>query len=138
MLIVLSLLINFCIVSTHITHLFAAEYTSFDMRDPFKVQLPLDKPQAEVKKNVEALLEERRVVSMPEIKVQGIISGGSRPQAIIRGKIMGIGDKIDNSILINKITKDGVGVVYEDQLFLIPAPAKLLKSIKGGSDEKSN
>ncbi|HAH21935.1 MAG: hypothetical protein A2Y00_08305 [Omnitrophica WOR_2 bacterium GWF2_43_52] len=102
-----------------------------EMRDPFQDQLPEDKPPEE--KIQEAPVEAPK--PPPVIIVESLVSGGPVPQAIIKGKVLRVGDIVDGA-LIKNITKDGVEMLFEKQEFFSPAPSKLLKSTQGGKNVK--
>lgn len=104
---------------------------SQEMRDPFQDQLPEDKPPEE--EIPEALAEAPE--PHPVIIVESLVSGGPVPQAIIKGKILRVGDAVEGA-LIKNITKDGVEMLFEKQELFFPAPSKLLKSTQGGKNVK--
>ena len=100
-----------------------AEYTSFNLRDPFKKQF-LDEPQANkpvVKPKV------REAVIPPRIVLDGVVAGGLTPYAIIAGRLLRIGDQVDEAV-ITAITKEGIEVMYKLEKFGYPSPSKALKS----------
>lgn len=115
------------------------EYISSGLRDPFENQLPLPEPEPEpetavVLQEPEAALEAPRVqVTPPEIVIDGIVSGGPAPQAVIQGKVVRVGDAVGGA-RIAKITKEGVEVVYEGETFAFPAPSRTLKPGQGGQN----
>lgn len=113
------------------------EYISSGLRDPFENQLPLPEPEPEpavVSQEPEAVLEAPRVqVTPPEIVIDGIVSGGPAPQAVIKDKVVRVGDTIEGA-RIAKITKEGVEVVYEGETFAFPAPSRTVKPGQGGKN----
>lgn len=102
-----------------------AEYTSGMFRDPFKKQLPL-KASPLIDKSIRPKGKSKKEITPPKIAVNGIVSGGETPLAVISGKILGLGDSIENSV-ITEINKDGIKVLYESEEFSYPAPSKSLK-----------
>ena len=102
-----------------------AEYTSFNLRDPFKKQF-LDEPLA-VKPDLKP--EAKEAVIPPQIVVDGIAAGGPTPYAIIGGRLLRIGDKVDAAV-ITAITKEGIEVVYKLEKFAYPSPSKALEADK--------
>lgn len=111
------------------------EYTASGQRDPFESQLPLPAPEPEPAPPPEpaAVLEAPKapVTPPPDIAVEGIVSGGHVPQAVIQKKVVHVGDTIGGA-RISKITKEGVEVVYEGESFLFPAPSRAAKPGQGG------
>ena len=61
-------------------------------------------------------------VALPNIVVQGVITGGSFPQAIINGKVVKIGDTVIEGIKIVNIEKNGITIFYGDKQVKIAAP----------------
>lgn len=108
-----------------------AEYAGSAFRDPFEPQLP--RPVIEVQgQAVPAMAEEQ--VQPPAITVESQISGGPIPQAIIGGKVLRAGDKVQEALIIG-IAKEGVEVLYQGRTFLFPAPSRKYAQTKGGKDE---
>lgn len=107
------------------------EYTALDRRDPFESQLP--KVVEEVKEAVSETI--KRPVVPPQLIVESLIAGGYIPQAIVGGRIYRIGDRIGEP-LITDITKEGVEIIYQGQMFLFPAPSKTLQPINKGDDNE--
>lgn len=106
-----------------------AEYTASGMRDPFEVWLPQEE------KAKEAMVIKKEPVKPPAIVVSSIIAGGPIPQAIIKGKIVRIGDSVDGALITN-ITKEGITILYQYETFDFPSPSKLLKYKQGGNNAK--
>lgn len=122
-----------------------AAYTASDLRDPFASQLPgVPLQSGDPLSQTPAAAQE---VTPPQIEVESIVSGGPVPLAIIKGKIVRIGNEIEGA-LITDITKNGVEVLYkvpapeseskaQEVKFLIPAPSRrILGDKKGGEDAK--
>ncbi|MDD4900268.1 MAG: hypothetical protein PHT31_06170 [Candidatus Omnitrophica bacterium] len=108
------------------------EYHTEGARDPFK---PL-------KIEMEESVEEEGPQTLPDLKIQGVVWGGSFPQAIINNKVVKVGETIDKAKVID-INKDGITVLFSGRKYNIysPAAANLAeakkKKTKGGvKDEK--
>lgn len=114
------------------------EYTASGLRDPFENQLPLPAPKPEpVAQEGSVVLPDipkPPVIPPPEITVEGIVSGGPAPQAVVKGKVVRVGDTIDGGARITKITKEGVEVVYEGETFLFSSPSRVVKPGQGGQN----
>jgi hypothetical protein len=95
------------------------EYSAVSFRDPFKSFLGEDKGPG-------TGLAQADLASkpLPDLKVQGIIWGGSFPQAIINNKVVKVGDTIDNARII-EINKDGIEVFYGNRQYNLSSPAKV-------------
>lgn len=91
-------------------------------RDAFESQLPEKELKSEAPPRS---IERAEPVSPPQIIVGGLVAGGRIPQAIIQGKVLRVGDEVEDSV-ITAITRDGVEVFYKAEKFLIPAPSKLM------------
>lgn len=118
--------------SLFINHLFAiegqtseepirrhVEYQAGDLRDPFKGHDKEEKEQ-EIEEPQEAPQEPTE--PLPSLTIQGIVWGGSIPQAIINDKIVKVGDMIGSSKII-KIDKDGITLLYEGRQYNLSSPA---------------
>ncbi|MDD5596018.1 MAG: hypothetical protein PHY94_07255 [Candidatus Omnitrophica bacterium] len=108
------------------------EYHAEGARDPFK---PL-------KIEVEEVTEEETTQTLPDLKIQGVVWGGSLPQAIINNKVVKVGDTIEKAKIID-INKDGITVLFSGRKYNIYSPAATYlqeakkKKTKGGTkDEK--
>ena len=100
------------------------EYKAGDLRDPFKKPESLSTQKPEVSGT--QVTQEK---PLPSLTVQGLIWGGSFPQAIINNKVVKIGDTIDKVSIIN-IDKDGVTVSFEETEYRLPSPAAGVKPFK--------
>lgn len=111
------------------------EYTASGLRDPFENQLPLPEPEPVVQEGPAVLPDVPKplVIPSPEITVEGIVSGGPAPQAVIQGKVVCVGDAVEGA-RITKITKEGVEVVYEGETFLFSSPSRVVKPDQGGQN----
>lgn len=107
------------------------EYNVSVCRDPFIIQQAKE-GTAEKPREVE--------ITLPVLKIQGIVWGGKNPQAIINGKVFKIGSVIDDAHIVD-INKNGVDIFFQGRQFSIPAPAaayapKVEKDIpKGGTND---
>jgi len=78
------------------------EYKSENLRDPFqeqKIEIKEERKEPEVAK------------PLPALRVQGIVWGGSLPQAIINNKVMRLGDTVED-VVIKEINRSGVTVLF--------------------------
>ena len=103
-----------------------AEYTSFDLRDPFKKQFL----EQSVMVGTSYKPKAKEQIMPPKIVVEGIIFGGPTPYAIVGGKPLRTGDKVGEAV-ITDITKEGIEVEYRFNGFVYPSPAIALKSAQG-------
>ena len=97
----------------------AVVYDAEGLKDPFKP--PEIKKEAQLPAKV-SKQQEPKIVTPPSLIIQGIVWGGSLPQAIINQKIVKIGDTLEGARIID-IKKDGVTIAFQDQQFSFPAPA---------------
>ena len=83
-------------------------------RDPFESILP--KEDLRLKKE-ETLAKTQ--ISAPKLKVEGILWGSSRPQAIINGNVYEVGEAVRGmpQTTIHKIEKGMVIIIYEGVVF---------------------
>ena len=80
------------------------EYSADTFRDPFKSALAEADTSA-------AQQTEGSPSQLPALSVQGLIWGGSFPQAIINSRVVRVGDELEG-VKITDIGKDGVSVLY--------------------------
>jgi len=81
-------------------------------------------------------------VKPPTLTIQGIVWGGSVPQAIINNKVVKIGDLIEDARIID-INKEGVIIFFGGRQYNLnsPAAASLISAEekqKGGKDGKKD
>lgn len=113
------------------------EYNAEGLRDPFESQIPQESVPV-----VEAEVSGTQEIAgkpLPPLVIQGVIWGGSLPQAIINNKVVKAGDIIEGVRVIS-IDKAGITLLFEDKQYklLSPAAATMLeKEPQGGQDEKS-
>jgi len=94
-------------------------YKVQSLRDPFEPLVREEKKEAKVTAKSE-------VKPMPSLTVQGMIWGGSLPQAIINNKIVKVGDTLDG-VKIKEIDKQGVTVVFANKEHLLSTSAAVEK-----------
>lgn len=109
------------------------KYTAEGLRDPFESYL--------IKEKAAGIKEEGAAVEqvLPSLVVQGIIWGGSFPQAIINDKVVKIGDEVEGARIL-EISKEGVVVFYDNRRYDLSSPAaagleNLKKKSEGGKYE---
>lgn len=101
----------------------ATEYGSEGLRDPFQEE------KIEVEEAPKEVTETR---PLPALQVQGIVWGGSLPQAIINNIVVKIGDTMDGA-RITDINKNGVTVFFGNRQFnLTVVPAETPEKNKTG------
>ena len=91
------------------------EYKAGELRDPFKSPIselppPEEKPPVVVE------------TPPPQFTVQGVIWGGSFPQAIINNKVVKAGDTLEGAT-IKSIAKDGIIIIFNKKEYKISSPA---------------
>jgi hypothetical protein len=104
------------------------EYKAENLPDPF-----IDYKAEEA---LEASQRPAELKPLPPLVVQGMVWGGNFSQAIINGKIVKVGESIEG-VRITEINKEGIVVLFDNQLYKIASPAKinygnLKKSQEGG------
>jgi hypothetical protein len=93
------------------------KYFGVNYRDPFLSFIPEEKKESRVEK-----------VTPPDLKLQGIVWGADRPQAIINNTVLTKGDKILGAQIID-IEKKGVVFVYKEEQFFLDRISGMVKSI---------
>ena len=88
------------------------EYELFE-NDPLKDLLQLHLCKIRVVK-----AEEKIIIPLPELAIEGIIWNTYMPQAIVNGKIVRVGDIIKNAEIVD-IEKSGIIVFYNGEKVLI-------------------
>lgn len=91
------------------------EYKAEDLQEPF----------GEGEEQTEGAVERKpaQIEPLPTLTIQGIVWGGTLPQAIIENKVVKIGDTI-NDVRIVDINKDGLVLFYHGQQYNLSSPAK--------------
>ena len=87
-------------------------YLGRDYRDPTLNPL-LSKPAQEETTAV------KEVVTLPPISIQGVVWGGSSPNAIIDGRVVRKGDTLPEGVEILDISGAGIKVLYRGKIFTI-------------------
>lgn len=88
------------------------EYNASKLRDPFQGEVMKSGPEGTVAQSA---------FKPPELKIEGVIWGGKVNQAIINGKVLTIGDTIENARIVD-IKKEGVKIFYGNREFDLPSP----------------
>ena len=101
------------------------EYNASNLRDPFEDLLARKREEEARKKEAEPTIEIN--VPPPPLTVQGLVWGGTTPQAIINNKVVKKGDVIEEAEIVD-IGKDGVNVLYKNHLFRLSSPASNYRS----------
>ena len=92
------------------------QYTASELRDPLVSLLP-----AEQVPQTPAVLPRVVAAAPPKasaVTVQGMIWGGTRPQALIDGRLYNIGDVVQGARVVS-IARGGVTVAIQDATFLL-------------------
>ncbi|MFA5004802.1 MAG: general secretion pathway protein GspB [Candidatus Omnitrophota bacterium] len=87
------------------------EYTAASFKDPFR----LFKPAKEIK-NIQVV---EIPVNPPELRVSGLVWGAENPQAVVNGKVVKVGDIIEEA-RIESIGKGGIVIEFSGKKFTIP------------------
>jgi len=111
---------------------------SLNVRNPFKSQLPVIQEKVEPKKitpkdifpkprekpikdipkpkDVPKLKpdEKKQEIVIPPLSVTGLVWNSDRPQAIVNGQVVNIGDFISGTEILD-ITKNGVNIIYQEK-----------------------
>ena len=93
------------------------------LKNPFTPKLPVIKPPEPGKSQVIAKPggPTEEAVPAPPMTVAGLIWDTDRPQAILNGHIVGVGDIVDSWTIV-KISQNGVEISLEGRNFLIGPP----------------
>ncbi len=92
-------------------------YTASELKDPFEDNLKKYEAQEAVKETG----AEEAAKTLPTFLVQGIIWGGSLPQAIIDDSVVKVGDTIKEAEVI-AIDKEGITLLYYGREYKISSP----------------
>lgn len=84
-------------------------YTSQNLRDPFALTIPQELMTATIPAEAPPL---------PALKVEGFVWGSNLPQAIIGGKVYGIGDTVQGA-KITGIDKNGITLLYNGYTYTV-------------------
>ncbi len=94
------------------------EYVGANYRDPFELPPALRPPIVPSEEELPAGVEPEAEVRPPSIRVEGVIWGSARPQAIIDGEVYDIGDVVKEAEIIG-IDREGVTLFYKDRKFIL-------------------
>ncbi len=103
------------------------EYVGADYKDPFELPLPLRVPIVPPEKELPVGIEPEAEVGLPALRVEGMIWGSERPQAIIDGEVYDVGDVVEvydvgdvvEEAEIIGIDREGVTLFYKDRKFIL-------------------
>lgn len=105
------------------------EYNASKLRDPFQGEVTKTGPEGTITQSA---------FRPPELKIEGVIWGGKINQAIVNGKVVTIGDTIENARIVD-IKKEGIKIFYGNREFDLPSPGMPKVSTKdnpeGGTNE---
>lgn len=105
------------------------QYNGENFRDPFQSSITKEE---EISSAVSPETSEKTAIisesSLPPLTVQGIVWGGTFPQAIINNKVVKIGDTIKTAIESEEISiigidKDGITVSFQNIQYKLSSPA---------------
>lgn len=88
-----------------------------DFKNPFVSMLPKKEiivPKTEVTETPQIV--QQPVITLPTLTITGLIWNSDRPQAIVNGQVVTIGDVIDGA-KITKIDKNGIETAFGGQNF---------------------
>jgi len=106
-------------------------YDASDLKDPFDDFLP----KAKVKSSAKiAGIGAEQVAPLPSFAVQGLIWGGSLPQAVIDDQVVKVGDVIQDAEIV-EISKEGIKVLYNKKIHKLAPPSS---SITDANTSKPN
>ncbi|MBN1404944.1 MAG: hypothetical protein JW946_00305 [Candidatus Omnitrophica bacterium] len=89
------------------------EYNADNLSDPLKNKL-----YVYLADNISAIQKNTVLVQPPSISILGLVWDTSRPQAIIDGKILSVGEEVSGCRLLS-VERDGVKVEYKGYEFFI-------------------
>lgn len=103
------------------------EYEADGLRNPFQTPIEEEKVKEQVPQEPTQV---EPLKPLPSLTIQGIVWGGSLPQAIINNKVLKVGDTIEEVRIVD-INKDGVTVLFGGQQYSLYSPAAVnLQSLK--------
>lgn len=106
------------------------EYTAYKHADPLKNQLKvyIASIAPRVRDVGQRIIE--TVIDPPELSISGLIWNSDRPQAIINGRVVSVGDEIDGARLLS-VNKEGITIEYKG----IEFPVKKFTQITSGQKQ---
>ena len=118
------------------------EYSSGDLRDPFRDLFELEmlkakkeKEEQNIQEPVDSTEPQKPLPSLDKIKVQGVMWGGKFPQAIINNKILGVGDSVEGGVIVS-IEKKGITLNFSGRIAILDIPGSASTLKKGNKEEK--
>lgn len=111
--------------------IFVSSALSEDKKSPFEARLPVkvEEPKEEVVIEQQVVVEEPvAAFDVSMYKLNGLIWGASKPQAIINNEIYSTGDKLGMAE-IAKIDKNGVTLIFDKKEYTI-SPERKIKIIE--------
>ena len=90
-------------------------YTGKDLRDPFMEPVSAE-PKQDDTEDIYTMLQ--------SLTLQGVLLSPDKPQAIIDGKILRVGNRVGSSATIVNIEKDGVTFEAKGTKFVLRQPVK--------------
>ncbi len=101
------------------------EYTASDFKDPFRLfQAPKET------KKVDVIVAP---VNPPELEVSGLVWGAENPQAIVNGKVVKVGDTLEDA-RIDSIGKGGIVIEFSGKKFTLPVTTKISSNDKHNNE----
>jgi len=94
------------------------EYVGANYKDPFELPLALRVPIVPPEKELPVGIEPEAEVGLQALRVEGMIWGSARPQAIIDGEVYDVGDVVKEAEIIG-IDRKGVVLFYKDRKFIL-------------------
>jgi len=99
-------------------------HSNFKVKNPFEAQFQEIKvDESKNKKTIKKEETEKQVntseaITLPAMNVTGLVWNSKRPQAIINGQVVNIGDTVSDAKII-KITKNEIEFLYMETTFKI-------------------
>jgi len=84
---------------------------------PEKIIKPV-KPTGSAGKLPSAVKPPKAVEALPSFAIKGIVWNTDRPQAIVNGKVVDVGDMVANIKILN-IRKEGIDIIYNNKTLTI-------------------
>jgi len=94
------------------------EYVGGNYKDPFELPLALRVPIVPPEKELPVGIEPEAEVGLQALRVEGMIWGSARPQAIIDGEVYDIGDVVEEAEIIG-IDREGITLFYRGGKFIL-------------------
>ncbi len=110
--------------------IFVSSALSKEKKSPFEARFPIkvEEPEQEVVVEQPVIEEPVARFDVSIYKLNGLIWGASKPQAIINNEIYGTGDKLGEAE-ITKIDKNGVTLLFDKKEYTI-SPERKIKIIE--------